>query len=166
MRKLTPWLLLTSLILAVDQLTKALVERTLSFAQRIEITSYLDLTLLYNRGAAFSFLAQADGWQHPLFIGIGCGASLVILFLLWRHGHQRLFAFALTLIMSGALGNVIDRVVHGHVIDFIALHYGGWSWPAFNVADSAITLGGVLIVVDELRRVRRERPRPVAASRS
>lgn len=152
------WLSLAVVLVLLDQLTKWLVLRSFSFAQRRPvIDGFFDLTLVYNKGAAFSFLASAGGWQRWFFTGIGVAAAVFILYLLWRHGSQRLFALGLALILGGAVGNVIDRVLHGHVVDFVLLHWRELYWPAFNVADSAITVGAVLLVVDELRRVRRIR---------
>ena len=109
--------------------------------------------LTYNTGAAFSFLAMAGGWQRWAFTLLGIVAALVICYLLKRHGTQKMFCTALALILGGALGNVIDRLMYGHVVDFLDFHVGGWHWPAFNLADSAITIGAVLLVIDELRRV-------------
>ena len=152
------WLSLAVVVVLLDQLTKWLVLRSFSFAQRRPvIDGFFDLTLVYNKGAAFSFLANAGGWQRWFFTGIGVAAAVFILYLLWRHGSQRLFALGLALILGGAVGNVIDRVLHGHVVDFVLLHWRELYWPAFNVADSGITVGAVLLVVDELRRVRRSR---------
>ncbi len=111
--------------------------------------------MVYNRGAAFSFLADQPGWQRYFFAGVSLLASLLIIWMLKRHSGQRLFCLAMTLILGGALGNLIDRIAYGHVIDFLDFHLGGFHWPAFNVADSAITIGAVLFVLDELRRVNR-----------
>jgi len=119
----------------------------------MSITSFFNLVLVYNKGAAFSFLAAESGWQRHLFTVIGIGAALYIIYLLKKHAGQRMFCCALALILGGAVGNVIDRVVYGHVIDFLDLFLGNWHWPAFNVADSAICTGAVLFVLDELRRV-------------
>jgi signal peptidase II len=121
------------------------------------VTSFFNLVLTYNKGAAFSFLAGASGWQSTFFTIVGIAASLFIVYLLARHGTQKLFSLALALILGGAVGNVIDRIVHGHVIDFLDFHWRGWHWPAFNVADSAIVTGAALLILDELRRVRRAR---------
>jgi signal peptidase II len=152
------WVSLAVVVVLLDQLTKSLVSRSFAFGQRRPvIDGFFDLTLVYNKGAAFSFLAGAGGWQRWFFIGIGVAAALFILWLLWRHGAQRLFALGLALILGGAVGNVIDRVLHGHVVDFVLLHWRELYWPAFNVADSAITVGAALLIVDELRRVRRSR---------
>jgi signal peptidase II len=136
-RRMLPWIALAAAIVLIDQLTKVAIERA------------------FDKGAAFSFLASASGWQKHFLTAVGIGASLFILYLLGRHGHQRLFSLALAMILGGAIGNVIDRVIHGHVIDFLDFHAGGWHWPAFNVADSAIVGGAILLVVDELLRVRR-----------
>ncbi|MCZ7559160.1 MAG: signal peptidase II [Burkholderiaceae bacterium] len=152
------WLWLAAAIVVVDQLSKFAILRSLSFGERIAVVPGLfDLTLVYNRGAAFSFLAGASGWQRWFFTGLGIAAAIFIVWLLARHGSQRLFAFALSLILGGAIGNVIDRVVHGQVVDFLLVYWQRWHWPAFNVADSGITVGAVLLIVDEFRRVRRGR---------
>jgi len=152
------WLWLAAAIVAVDQLSKLAILRSFSFGERLAVVPGLfDLTLVYNRGAAFSFLAGASGWQRWFFTGLGVAAAIFIVWLLARHGSQRLFAFALALILGGAIGNVIDRIARGQVVDFVLLHWQRFYWPAFNVADSAITVGAVLLVVDELRRVRRGR---------
>ncbi|MCY1245224.1 Lipoprotein signal peptidase [compost metagenome] len=111
--------------------------------------------LVYNKGAAFSFLADAGGWQRWFFTGLGLVVGAFIVWLLYRHTGQRMFCFAVSLILGGAVGNVIDRVVYGHVVDFLDFYVRNYHWPAFNVADCAITVGAVLLIVDELRRVRR-----------
>lgn len=109
----------------------------------------------HNPGAAFSFLAEHDGWQRWFFTVIGVGASILIVWLLRRHAGQTLFCFALACIMGGALGNVVDRLMHGYVVDFLDFHWAGWHYPSFNVADMGITLGAICLIVDELRRMRR-----------
>ena len=121
------------------------------------IPGWFDLILVYNTGAAFSFLAGAGGWQRWFFTALGIIASVVIVFMLRRHGGQPLFATALALIMGGAIGNVIDRLVHAKVVDFLLFYRGDWYFPAFNLADSAITLGAILLITDEILRIRRER---------
>jgi signal peptidase II len=152
------WLWLAAAIVFVDQLTKFAILRSFSFGERLAVVPGLfDLTLVYNRGAAFSFLAGASGWQRWFFTGLGVAAAIFIVWLLARHGTQRLFAFALALILGGAIGNVIDRLARGQVVDFLLVYWQRWHWPAFNVADSAITVGAVLLIVDEFRRVRRGR---------
>jgi signal peptidase II len=154
-RRLAPWLALALLIVAFDQLTKIAVERALDYGDVRPLTGFFNLILTYNKGAAFSFLASAGGWQAQFLITVAIGASIFIIYLLARHGHQRLFALALALILGGAIGNVIDRIAYGHVIDFLDFHVAGWHWPAFNVADSAIVAGAGLLILDELLRVRR-----------
>ncbi|MCS7101694.1 MAG: signal peptidase II [Burkholderiaceae bacterium] len=156
-RTLVPWLLLAAFVIVVDQATKLAVEAVFDYGDRRPVTSFFNLVLTYNTGAAFSFLAGASGWQRQFFTAIGIAASLFIVYLLARHGTQKLFALALSLILGGAIGNVIDRLWHGHVIDFLDFHWRGWHWPAFNVADSAIVTGAALLILDELRRVRKAR---------
>jgi len=150
-----PWVGLALLIVIVDQLTKLAIEDAFSYGDVRPITGFFNLVLTYNKGAAFSFLASASGWQDEFLTVVALAASAFILFLLARHSHQRMFAFALALILGGAIGNVIDRIAYGHVIDFLDFHWGGWHWPAFNVADSAIVGGAALLIVDELLRLRR-----------
>ncbi|HYB50571.1 MAG TPA: signal peptidase II [Burkholderiaceae bacterium] len=156
-----PYLALAGLVVAADQLTKALILQVLEPGRRLVVTGFLDLVLAYNRGAAFSLLSDATGWQGPLFTFIGLFASVFLVWLLTRHAHQRLFALALALVLGGALGNVLDRLRFGHVIDFLDFHWGwleplfaGGHFPAFNVADSAICCGAALWVLDEWLRMR------------
>lgn len=150
---LTPWLGIAAIVILLDQLTKITITRLFTHGESLPVTSFFNLVLAYNRGAAFSFLADSSGWQRPFFTGIGIAAALFIVYLLKRNAGQRLFCSALALILGGAIGNVIDRIVYGHVIDFLDFYVGGWHWPAFNVADSAICVGAVLFVIDELKRV-------------
>ena len=157
LQKLAPWLGLAAAIVAADQLSKVAIERVFSYGDVHPVTGFFNLVLTYNKGAAFSFLASASGWQKQFFIVIGILASLVIVYLLARHGTQRLFSLALAMILGGAIGNVIYRIAHGHVIDFLDFHWRGWHWPAFNVADSAIVCGATLLILDELLRVRRSK---------
>ncbi|HEY3595894.1 MAG TPA: signal peptidase II [Paraburkholderia sp.] len=154
---LAPWLGVALIVILFDQLTKIAVTKVFTYGESHVIAPFFNLVLVYNRGAAFSFLAMAGGWQRWAFTALGIVAALVICYLLKRHGTQRLFCTALALILGGALGNVIDRLMYGHVIDFLDFHVGTWHWPAFNLADSAITIGAALLVFDELRRVRGSR---------
>ena len=154
-QRMLPWLGLAIGIILIDQLTKITIEQRFQFGDVMPVTGFFNVVLAYNKGAAFSFLASASGWQGGFLIAIAVAASVFILYLLARHGHQRLFALALAMILGGAVGNVIDRIVYGHVIDFLDFHWGDWHWPAFNLADSAIVGGAALLIVDELRRVRR-----------
>lgn len=152
---LLPWMGIATVILLLDQLTKIAITRLFSYGESVAVTSYFNLVLVYNKGAAFSFLATQGGWQRWFFTVLGIGAALFIIYLLKRHAGQRMFCWALALILGGAIGNVIDRIAYGHVIDFLDFHFAGWHWPAFNVADSAICIGAVLFVLDELRRVKK-----------
>ncbi len=149
------WLGIAFIVILLDQFTKIAIVRNFHYGTWKHITSFFNLTLVYNRGAAFSFLASASGWQRWALTGFGIAAALFIIFLLTRHRTQTLFCTALSLILGGALGNVIDRILHGHVIDFLDFHLKRWHWPPFNIADTAITCGAILLIVDELRRVRR-----------
>jgi len=151
---LAPWVGISLIVILFDQLTKIAVTKVFAYATPHAVTPFFNFLLIFNRGAAFSFLSTASGWQRWAFTVLGVIAACVIVYLLKRHGNQRLFCTALALIMGGALGNVIDRLVHGRVIDFLDFHVGNWHWPAFNLADSAIVIGAALLVLDELRRVR------------
>ena len=154
---LTPWLGIAFVIVLLDQLTKIVVERLFVFGETLPVTSFFNLVLAYNRGAAFSFLTNESGWQRYLFTAIGFIAVGFIIYLLRRHSGQRLFCWALSLIMGGAIGNVIDRIAYGHVIDFLDFHFGSLGhFPAFNLADTAITIGAILFIYDELRRVNKQ----------
>ena len=152
---LAPWLGIATIVILLDQLAKNTIVRLFGEGESYRLTSFFDLTLIYNKGAAFSFLAAQSGWQRYLLTGLGLVAALAIIYLLRRNAGKLLFCWALALILGGALGNVIDRVLYGKVIDFLLFHWNTWSFPAFNLADSAITLGAVLFVLDELRRVNR-----------
>jgi len=153
--RLLPWLGLAALVILLDQITKALILRSFQYGDSVTITPWFDLVRAHNLGAAFSFLHDASGWQRWMFVGLGLAAAVFIVWMLSRHGAQTLFSAALALILGGALGNVIDRLWHGYVVDFLQVHHAGWYFPAFNLADSAITLGAALLILDELRRVRR-----------
>ncbi len=154
---LLKWLALAFLILVVDQLTKLMILAWYNYGESTYVTDWLNIVRVHNRGAAFSFLAGADGWQRWFFVGIGVAATAFIIHLLRAHAGQRLFCWALTCIMGGAMGNVLDRLLHGYVVDKVDFHIGRWHFPAFNVADSAITLGVILLLLDEFLRVRRAR---------
>jgi signal peptidase II len=152
-----PWLGVALAVILVDQLTKTVIAGTLALNEVRPVNAVLDIVCAHNTGAAFSFLAGASGWQRWFFIGLGAAAAIFIVWMLARHGGQRLFGWALALILGGAVGNVIDRVWHGYVIDFIQVHWRGSYFPSFNAADSAITVGACLLILDELLRVRRSR---------
>jgi signal peptidase II len=145
------WLALSLLIIVLDQLSKAWISSHFVYGERLQVLEVFDLVLAHNTGAAFSFLHDAGGMQRWLFSGIAVAASAWIVWLLRKHGAQTLFALALSLILGGALGNLIDRIAHGHVIDFLSFHWHEYYFPAFNVADSAITLGAALLILDGLR---------------
>ena len=149
------WLGIALLVIVADQLTKALILEHFELGEWHPVNALLNITRAHNPGAAFSFLAGAGGWQRWFFVALGSVAAGFIVWMLARHGGQRLFGWALSLILGGAVGNVIDRLLHGHVVDFIQVHYGSAYFPSFNVADSAITVGAALLILDELRRVRR-----------
>ena len=154
---LLPWLAIALLIILLDQFTKTLIIGNFQLGDSRTVTSFFNVVRVHNAGAAFSFLAGASGWQRWFFVGLGTLATGFIVWMLRNHGGQRMFSWALSLILGGAIGNVIDRLLHGHVIDFIQLHAAGWYFPSFNIADSAITVGAVLLILDELLRVRRTR---------
>jgi signal peptidase II len=149
------WLGIALVVVLLDQASKIMMSQFLLYGQSETITSYFNLVMVYNKGAAFSFLSDQPGWQRYFFTAVSVIASLFILWMLRRNPTQRLFCWSLALILGGAIGNLIDRIAYGHVIDFLDFHVGGWHWPAFNVADSAITVGAILFVLDEFRRVNR-----------
>ena len=149
------WLGLALLVLVADQFTKVLILGSYRLGDATYINSFFNVVRVHNTGAAFSFLASASGWQRWFFTAIGIVAAIFIVWMLKSHAGQKMFSFALACILGGALGNVIDRSMHGYVVDFLDFHYAGWHFPAFNVADGAITIGAIFLVLDELRRVRR-----------
>jgi signal peptidase II len=151
------WLGLALVILIADQFTKVLIVGTYQLGDSKMVTQFFNVVRVHNSGAAFSFLAGAGGWQRWFFTVIGVGAALVILWLLKSHAGQKLFSFALACILGGAIGNVIDRLLYGYVVDFLDFHGMGWHFPAFNIADSAITVGAACLILDELLRVRQGR---------
>ena len=149
MRSAAPWFGISAALIALDQLVKWIVLGYFSGRGPVEpVTGFFNLVLTCNKGAAFSFLASAPGWQTPLFAGFALVASVVVGVLIVRHPGKRLFCAALALVLGGALGNLIDRLRLGCVVDFLDLHAAGWHWPAFNVADSAITLGAVALILE------------------
>ena len=150
---ITPWIGIAAIVILLDQLSKITITKLFTYGESLTVTPFFNLVLAYNKGAAFSFLATESGWQRYFFTAIGVVAALVIIYMLRRHAGQRQFCWALALILGGAIGNVIDRIMYGHVIDFLDVHVAGWHWPAFNLADSAISIGAVLFILDELRRV-------------
>ena len=152
---LLPWLAIAALIIIADQFTKTLIIGNFQHGEGITVTSFFNLVRVHNEGAAFSFLASESGWQRWFFTALGLAAAVFIVWMLRTHGGQRLFGFALALVLGGAVGNVIDRLLHGYVVDFIQVHYGGWYFPSFNVADSAISIGAACLILDEILRVRR-----------
>ncbi|MBC7945377.1 MAG: lipoprotein signal peptidase [Burkholderiales bacterium] len=151
MRKLLPWLGLAAMVIVLDQWSKLVITRSLTYSDRVIITPFFDLVLTYNSGAAFSFLRNASGWQREFFIAVALLASIWILYMLYRNAGSTLMNLALGLVLGGAIGNVIDRFRLGAVIDFLHFHLAEYSWPAFNVADSAITVGAVLLIWDSFR---------------
>ena len=149
------WLWLSATVIVLDQATKFLVTRFLELYDRVEVLPVLDFTLLHNTGAAFSMLANASGWQRWFFIALASGVSLLLLVWIWRTPRgEKMLPLALSLILGGAVGNLIDRILHGYVVDFIHAHWGAAYFPAFNVADSAITIGAGLLILDAFRERR------------
>ena len=151
------WLWLTLAVIVLDQWTKRLITSNFAEFQSVTVLPVFDLVRLHNEGAAFSFLSNASGWQRWMFTALAIGVSVALLVWLRRlpARGQHLLAAALALIMGGALGNVIDRIMLGHVVDFIHVHYQQWYFPAFNVADSSITVGAVLLILDSVLSDRR-----------
>lgn len=156
------WLGLAAIVILADQVTKTLILGAFTEGQARPVTDFFNLVRVHNAGAASSFLASASGWQRWFFIGLGLAASVFIVWMMRNHPTQKLFCFAVSMIMGGALGNVVDRALHGYVVDFLQFRFdwlspvfrGGY-FPSFNVADAAITLGAVCLVLDEILRVRR-----------
>jgi signal peptidase II len=146
------WLALSAVVIVLDLLTKHWVQSVLTDGEQRPLTSFFNLVLFHNQGAAFSFLANAGGWQRIFFSAISVIASAVIIYLLRKHSNQKLFCLGLALILGGALGNLYDRLTLGYVVDFLYFHYQGYYWPAFNVADSAISCGVALMLWDSFKR--------------
>lgn len=153
--RLWSWLGIAVIVLLLDQLTKIAITRTFQYGESSPVTSFFNLVLVYNPGAAFSFLAGADGWQRYFFTLLALVVAGFIIYLLKKNPEKKLFCTALALILGGALGNVVDRLAYGHVIDFLDFHLNNWHWPAFNLADSAICIGAVCFIIDELRRIKK-----------
>lgn len=150
------WIAVALAVLVLDQLTKYWILATFVPGETRPILPFFSLILTFNTGAAFSFLADAGGWQRPLFIVLALAASIWIVFLLRKYWRNSLFSLALSLILGGALGNVLDRIVAGKVTDFLLVYYEQFYWPAFNIADTAITMGAALLIWDSFRK-----PKPV-----
>lgn len=161
---LWPWLALAAVVLMADVFTKILILQNFQLGDSTVVTGFFNIVRAHNTGAAFSFLAQAGGWQRWMFTGIGVVAAVFIIWMLRSHSGEKLFAFALACILGGAIGNVLDRVVHGYVIDFLDFHWSflsglfhGGHFPAFNIADAGITVGALCLILDEILRVRRSK---------
>jgi len=159
---LTPWLGIAFIVILLDQFTKTLILGAFQLGDSREVFAFFNLARVHNTGAAFSFLAHAGGWQRWFFVGLGVAAVSFMVYMLRQHSGQKMFAWAMSLIMGGAIGNVIDRLIHGYVVDFLDFHWSflapmfpGGHFPSFNVADCGITIGAGLLILDELRRVRR-----------
>ncbi len=150
--KLQTSLIIAFVILILDLATKFWVESTMVFGQRIPVTSFFNLVLTYNSGAAFSFLSEQSGWQRWFLSGIAALASIFIIYLLNKHKDEKLFCVSLSFILGGAIGNLYDRITLGHVVDFLDFYVGGYHWPAFNIADSAIFIGAALLIIESFRQ--------------
>lgn len=151
------WLGLAFILLLADQFTKVLIMGYYHLGDSTYVTSFFNVVRAHNTGAAFSFLADASGWQRWFFTVLGLVAAGVIIWMLRSHAGQKLFSFAMACILGGAIGNVVDRLMHGYVVDFLDFHWSGMHFPAFNVADAAISIGAACLILDELLRVRRAR---------
>lgn len=153
-----PWLALALIIVIADQFTKILIQGYYRLGDATRITSFFDIVRAHNTGMAFSFLRDASGWQRWFLAGVALVAVVFILYLLKKHAGQKLFSFALACILGGAIGNVVDRLMYGYVVDFLSFHWQNrWYFPAFNVADVAISVGAAGLILDELLRVRSSR---------
>ncbi|MDP2230059.1 signal peptidase II [Methylotenera sp.] len=146
------WLSISAIVAALDLYTKHLIEGAFAYGDVLTITSFFDLVRYHNEGAAFSILANAGGWQKWFFSGISIVAIVVITYLIRKHHTEKLFCLGLALVMGGAIGNLYDRLTLGYVVDFLSVHYQGWYWPAFNVADSAICIGVGLLLLDSFKK--------------
>ena len=146
------WISISAIVVALDLYTKRLVQRAFEYGEHLTITSFFDLVRYHNEGAAFSFLADAGGWQKWFFSGVSMIAVVVITYLIKKHQNQKLFCFGLALVLGGAIGNLYDRLTLGYVVDFLSFHVNDWFWPAFNVADSAICVGVALLLLDSFKK--------------
>ncbi|MCW5255803.1 signal peptidase II [Verminephrobacter aporrectodeae subsp. tuberculatae] len=155
--RMRPWLVWALLVLLADQISKAFIVGYYQLGDAQTVTQFFNIVRVHNTGAAFSFLSNAGDWPRWLFTGVGLVATVFIVWQLRAHPGQKLFCFALSGILGGAIGNVLDRLRHGHVVDFLQFHHAGWYFPSFNLADAAITLGVACLILDELLRVRRGR---------
>lgn len=151
-RSAFPWLVLSAVVIGLDLYTKHLIQNAFVYGEHVPVTGFFDLVRYHNTGAAFSFLANAGGWQHGFFTAVSTLASAVMVYLLVKHPHQQLFCLGLALVLGGALGNLYDRLTLGYVVDFLLFYYQQWAWPAFNVADSAICVGVGLLMLDSFRQ--------------
>ena len=142
------WFFVAAAIAVADQIVKWIVLSRFAPGERLEVAGFMNLVLVFNKGAAFSFLAQESGWQRPALALFAVVAAVIVSVLIVRNPHKKLFCAGLACILGGAIGNLVDRLRFGHVVDFVDLHAMGWHWPAFNVADSAITVGAVLLIYE------------------
>ena len=145
------WIALAAVIVALDQITKYFIVQKFVLHETLLVTPFFNLVRVHNTGAAFSMLAEAGGWQRVFFIAVAVVASVWVVWLLYKYPQQKWFCLALAMILGGAVGNLIDRVWFGSVVDFVQVHYAGYFFPAFNVADSAITCGAGLLIWDGIR---------------
>ena len=153
MRRLSLYVVVGVAVVILDQFSKFVIRQLFASGEGLPVTQFFNLALMYNPGAAFSFLSDAAGWQRGLFISIAAIASALIIFLILKHPNKRLFNVALSLVLGGAVGNLIDRIAYGAVIDFLDFYFYEFHWPAFNLADSAITCGALLMIFDGFRKV-------------
>lgn len=149
--QLTKYFSLSAVVVAVDLYTKYLTQQVFELGDQLMVTSFFNLVRYHNEGAAFSFLANAGGWQKWFFTGISAAASIFIIYLLKKHSNEKLFCWGLALVLGGALGNLYDRVTLGYVVDFLSFHLNDLYWPAFNVADSAICVGVGMLLLDSFK---------------